>query len=75
MAIPRLSEIIAAKEAKTSEYQPCNAYWLLVVVDWIDPAQEQEITTTRVALSSNVYERIIIYKPIFDEILDVSSIA
>ena len=48
MALPRLSEIVAAKEAKAAEYQICDAYWLLVVVDWIDPAQEQEITTTKV---------------------------
>jgi hypothetical protein len=38
-----LEAIVREKEAKAAEYNPCDAYWLLVVVDWIDPAQEQEI--------------------------------
>jgi hypothetical protein len=29
MAFPRLSEIVATKEAKATEYPPCDAYWLL----------------------------------------------
>ncbi len=69
MAMPRLQEIVAAKEAKAKKYEHCDAYWLLVVVDWTDAAQEQEITST--SLASSVYQRIIIYKPFFDEITEV----
>ncbi len=71
MAVPRLLDIVAAKEAKAAEYERCDAYWLLVVVDWIDAAQEQEITISSPQLESSVYEKIIIYKPTFDEIVEV----
>jgi hypothetical protein len=70
MAVPRLQEIVAAKEAKAKKYEKCDAYWLLVVVDWIDGAQEQEITSTRLKLTSSVYEKIIVYKPTFNEIVE-----
>ena len=70
--MPRLLDIVAAKEAKAMEYEPCDAYWLLVVVDWIDAAQEQEITSTSAQLASSVYEKIIIYKTTFDEIVEDS---
>ena len=43
MSEAALEAIVQEKEAKAAEYNPCDAYWLLVVVDWIDPAQEQEI--------------------------------
>ena len=43
MSEAALEAIVREKEAKAAEYNPCGAYWLLVVVDWIDPAQEQEI--------------------------------
>ncbi len=65
-----LSEIIREKEAKASGYQSCDAYWLLVIVDWADPAQDQEITVGALALMSNVFERVILYKPGFNEIIE-----
>ena len=71
MAVPRLLDIVAAKEAKAAEYEPCDAYWLLVVVDWINAAQEQQITSTNAQLASSVYEKIILYKTTFDEIVEV----
>lgn len=66
-----LSRIIRDKEAKAKRYLPCDAYWLLIVVDWADPAQDQEIAVGELALSSSVFERIILYKPGFNEIIEV----
>jgi hypothetical protein len=43
MSQTRLTEIIRRKEEKAKEYAPCEAYWLLIVVDSNDAAQEQEI--------------------------------
>ena len=40
MSTVRLAEIVKEKESKTKEYAPCDSYWLLVVINFIDPAQE-----------------------------------
>jgi hypothetical protein len=72
MSTARLQTIVAEKESKAAHYTSCDAYWLLIIVDWIDSAQDQEITTTGVKLSSDVFEKIIIYKPGFEDIVDVS---
>jgi hypothetical protein len=65
-----LSEIVREKEVKASDYELCAAYWLLIVVDWADPAQDQEIAVGSPAVASSVFERIILFKPGFDEIID-----
>jgi hypothetical protein len=59
-------------EAK--EYRSCDAYWLLVIVDFMSAAQEQEIRVDGLRISSAVFEKIIVYKPNFDHILDVTVI-
>ena len=41
----KLLEIVRKKESKVPDYRHCDAYWLVVVVDFIDPAQDQEIQT------------------------------
>jgi len=66
-----LEKIVREKESKAAEYLPCDAYWLLIIVDWMDNAQEQEISVQSVKIASNVFERIIVYKPDFDDILEV----
>jgi len=71
MSATRLQAIVAEKESKASNYASCDAYWLLIVVDWADSAQDQEITTTGLKLSSGVFEKIIIYKPGFEEIVEL----
>ena len=68
MSAVRLRAIIAEKESKAANYEPCDAYWLLVIVDWKDAAQDQEITTSGLKIPSNVFEKIVIYKPGFEEI-------
>ena len=71
MSAARLTKIIAEKESKAVDYASCDAYWLLIVVDWADPAQDQEITTTDIKLPSEVFEKIIVYKPGFEDIAEV----
>ena len=60
MSTERLTEIIRNKEAKAQQYIPCQKYWLLIVVDAADPAQEQEIRVDGLAVTSNVFEKILI---------------
>ncbi|HUI77515.1 MAG TPA: hypothetical protein VLY24_06350 [Bryobacteraceae bacterium] len=71
MSITRLNEIISEKEKKAQRYAQCDAYWLLIVVDFIDPAQEQEIRIDGLTVRSNMFRRIIIYKPGFEQIIEL----
>ncbi|MGO9273758.1 MAG: hypothetical protein ACLQOO_26555 [Terriglobia bacterium] len=72
MSTARLTEIIKKKEAKARHYTSCAAYWLLVVVDFIDRAQEQEIRLDGgVDSVSDVFQSIIVYKPYFEHILEI----
>lgn len=70
MAVAGLEAIVREKESKAAEYAPCDAYWLLVVVEFIDPAQDQEITDG-VKIASSIFEKVIVYKPAFEQILEV----
>jgi hypothetical protein len=74
MSVARLAEIVREKEKKARQYRPCDAYWLLVVVNWMDPAQEQEIRVDGLSIHSDVFERVIIYKPHFEHVVDVLAI-
>jgi hypothetical protein len=71
LPLDRLKSIVRQKEAKIGEYALCDDYWLLVVVDWNDPAQEQEIRVDNLEVASNVFEKIIIYKTKFDHVVEV----
>ena len=71
MSLPRLTEIIREKEDKAKNYRKCDAYWLLVVVDFIDSAQDQEIQVDGLKLSSDVYEKIIVYKTVSEHLLEL----
>jgi hypothetical protein len=69
MSTDRLIDIIRQKEAKARRYATCDAYWLLIVVNFMDSAQEQEIRIDGLALDSDVFQRIIVYKPHFEHIV------
>jgi hypothetical protein len=74
-AVPLMSReevvaIVRTKELKARDYRSCDAYWLLGIVDFIDPAQEQEIRVDFDAIGSDVFEKIIIYKPRFNHIVE-----
>jgi hypothetical protein len=63
--------VIAQKDAKAQQYAPCDELWLLIVVEPMDPAQEQEIRLDGIAAHSAVFDRVIVYKPIFEHIVDI----
>jgi hypothetical protein len=66
LAVNRVAQLVANKEQLLAEYKNCDAYWLLLVVDFMDPAQDQEIVWPgNVAPLKTTYERVIIYKPQF----------
>src|ERR1017187_8559629 len=72
MSTKRLTEIIRGKEEKARRYVACDAYWLLIIVDFIDAAQEQEIRIDGLAVESDVFRKIIVYKPNFEHVLEIT---
>jgi hypothetical protein len=72
MSIERLTEIVRQKEIKVRQYDPCDAYWLLIVVDFMDSAQEQEIRIGGLTIDSDVFQKVIIYKPYFEHIVEIA---
>jgi len=56
-----LEAIVREKDSKASQYEACDAYWLLVVVDGFDAAQEQEIRVDGLCVSSSKFEKIIVF--------------
>jgi hypothetical protein len=69
--IEKLRVIVSAKEAQSKCYQHCDAYWLVVVVDFIDRAQDQEIRVNGFEkITSTVFEKVIVYKTHFGHVLE-----
>ena len=71
MSLDKLRTIVEEKELKAKDYRPCETYWLLVVVDFMDRAQDQENGVDSLAgLTSQVFEKIIVYKTCFGQIVE-----
>lgn len=77
LSIERVCEIVAEKTAKATDYDKCcEAYWLLLVVDFIDPAQDQFIEwSDGAALPRSPFERILIFKPQSGQVVEVRQAA
>jgi hypothetical protein len=66
-----LIEIVRNKEESSKQYEPCDSFWLLVIVDFMDRAQDQEIQIDDFQkIESDVFEKIIVYKPKFAHVLE-----
>lgn len=69
----RVIDIVISKDQKVKNYRKCDRYWLLLIVDFWDPAQDQNLiwaSDTRIGATS--FDRIIIFKPATHEWLDIS---
>jgi len=72
LSVERLREVVIEKSAKVSEYQACDRYWLLIVVDLMDSAQDQELVWPDTAsLGASPYEKVLLYKPQYCQVLEV----
>jgi hypothetical protein len=71
MSPKRLEDILRAKEIKAKHYTSCDDYWLLVVVDFINSAQDQEIRIDNIKLQSNIFKKIIIYKTAYEHLVEI----
>jgi hypothetical protein len=71
MSMEKLCAIVRDKEAKSKCYRHCDVYWLVVIVDSIDRAQDQEIQIDGFEkIDSTVFEKVIVYKTHFGHVLE-----
>lgn len=71
MSPEKIGALLTYKEMKTVQYAKCDEYWLVIVIDFADTAQDQEIPTDVFKLSSDIFKKIIIYKTVFNQILEI----
>jgi len=73
LSIERLRELVQQKNQKAKKYQPCDVYWLLLVVDFMDRSQDQELWwPAEERLCESPFERILLYKPQFAQVVEVA---
>lgn len=71
LAMERLVNIVKEKEQLSKKYEKCDVYWLLVVVDFMNPAQDQEIQVDAFKkVETAAFERVIVYKTLFGHVLE-----
>ena len=72
VSVGRVRQVVADKTAKAVDYDKgCEAIWLLLVVDFMDPAQDQYIEwPIGAALDKSPFERVLIYKPQFGQVVE-----
>jgi hypothetical protein len=73
MSPAALEDIVREKEGKSRQYKKCDYYWLLVIVDWADRAQDQEIRLEGLNISSKVFEKIIVHKWGYNHIIEIKA--
>jgi hypothetical protein len=70
--VSRVQDIIFQKTQKMTAYAKCDLYWLLLVIDFWDPAQDQALCWPigeRVEMTP--FERILVFKPGTREYLEI----
>ena len=71
MSRDRLVKIVQSKERRVNKYEICDAYWLLVVVDFMNFAQDQEIRIDDFdKIQTDMFEKVIVYKTLFGHVLE-----
>lgn len=71
LEMERLLDIVRDKEQRSKKYEECDAYWLLIVVDFMNPAQDQEIQVDHFKkVETETFERVIVYKTLFGHVLE-----
>jgi hypothetical protein len=72
LSLDRLQVVVNEKSVKLADYEPCDCYWLLVVVDLMDSAQDQQLEwPPGNVLRDSPYEKVLVYKPQFRQVLEV----
>lgn len=75
--IPRLhpeiiTRAIHEKTRRLEHYQDCDQYWLLIVIDSWEPAQDQDIPRSfSMSVEQTPFEKIFVYKIFTGEVLEI----
>ncbi len=71
----RVQAVLDAKLKKLPGYRQCDSQWLLLIVDFIDSAQDVELQwPLGVQLRRGGFERVLLYKPQFAEWIEPPTI-
>ena len=71
MSRDRLADIVRDKEVRAKKYKECDVYWLLVIVESFDQAQEQTFPSNGFEkIKTTVFEKVIIYDSNFGDVLE-----
>lgn len=66
LALPRIEKAIAEKTELAKKYLACDAYWLLFVINFWNPASDQDIAWPENAIvHAGAFERILLYRTHF----------
>lgn len=69
LTLPRIEKTIAEKTERAKKYLACDAYWLLMVVNFWNPASDQDISWPKGAtVRAGAFERIFLYRTHFASI-------
>ena len=72
LSVTRVKEFVEQKNKLISGYTSCDAYWLLLIVDFWDPAQDQDIHwPAGERVGPTQFERVLIYKTQFGQVVEV----
>ncbi len=74
MSRDRLVDIVRDKEVRARKYEKCDVYWLLVIVDSFNRAQDQEIPINGFEkIQTKVFDKVIIYKTPFRHVHELET--
>lgn len=72
LSVPRVKELVTEKATKTKHYAPCEANWLLLVVEFWDHAQDQFVHwPADESVGQTPFDRILIYKTSSTQVIEV----
>jgi len=67
-----LKKIIENKEKKAKRYEGCDQLWLLIVIDYMNFSQDQEINGVKPdEIETAVFDKVVIYKTCYEQIIEV----
>ena len=73
LSLERLRAVVSEKTKKVGGYQKCDAYWLLLVVDFMNFAQDQDIEwPVESVFGTTPFEEIFLFKPQFAKVTRVT---
>jgi hypothetical protein len=66
LSLPRIEKAIADKTELVKKYRVCDTYWLLMVVNFWNPASDQDVSWPEgEAVHAGAFERILLYRTHF----------